>query len=102
LHQPVPRDDSWPPTRRSPIFEGAEVCRYFDQQNCRLALDGSRGVNLDNANFNFSNVESTLDPGTCPARLFDCILPIEIGEVYQELEKTPVFVRLRLSACGPG
>lgn len=58
----------------------------FDQPNLRLGMMASRGLNLTTENFNFSTSSATLTLELVRQGFGIGILPIEIGEVYPELE----------------
>jgi DNA-binding transcriptional LysR family regulator len=57
-----------------------------DQPKLRLGMMASRGLNLTTANFNFSTSSATLALELVRQGFGIGILPIEIGEVYPELE----------------
>ena len=58
----------------------------FDQPELRLGMMASRGLNLTTANFNFTTSSATLALELVRQGFGIGILPIEIGEVYPELE----------------
>lgn len=58
----------------------------FDQPNLRLGMMASHGLNLTTVNFNFSTSSATLTLELVRQGFGIGILPIEIGEVYPELE----------------